>query len=151
MHTRAQPRACTRRMRGIVARGTSRGRNSYSSTPDGVELRLFEPTMRKWQSAGSPALSADRDAGRSPETRRLSPILRPIGLIEQGLARQDRDLSLTRYRDRWEAAVFWTGKEHSVVQGTGWQAVPWAAVQQAGFRALPKAGYGTAEHDASAA
>ena len=31
-----------------------------------------------------------------------------IGLIEHGLARQDRDLSLTR-RDRWGASVFVTG------------------------------------------
>jgi hypothetical protein len=33
-----------------------------------------------------------------------------IGLIEHGLARQDRDLSLTRYRDRWGASVFVTGR-----------------------------------------
>jgi large repetitive protein len=46
----------------IVARGSDRGRNSYSSTPDGDELRLFEPTTRKWQSAGSPALSAWEDS-----------------------------------------------------------------------------------------
>ena len=59
-----------------------------------------------------------------------------IGLVEHGLARQDRDLSLTRYRDRWEAAVFVTGREHAVVQGTGWQATPWEAAQQAAFRAL---------------
>jgi hypothetical protein len=43
-----------------------------------------------------------------------------IGLIEHGLARQARDLSLTRYGDRWGATVFVTGKEHAVVQGTGW-------------------------------
>jgi len=40
-----------------------------------------------------------------------------IGLIAQGLARQDRDLSLTRYGDRWGASVFVTGKEHAIVQG----------------------------------
>ena len=32
-----------------------------------------------------------------------------IGLIEHGLARQDRDLSLTR-RDRWGASVFVAGR-----------------------------------------
>ena len=37
-----------------------------------------------------------------------------IGLIEQGMARQARDLSLTRYRDRWGATVFVTDIEHSV-------------------------------------
>lgn len=58
-----------------------------------------------------------------------------IGLIEQGMARQDRDLSLTRYRDRWGATVFVTGKEHAVMQGTGWQMTPWEAVQQAASQA----------------
>lgn len=59
-----------------------------------------------------------------------------IGLIEHRLARQDLDLSLTRYRDRWGASVFVTGKEHSIVQGSGWQTTPWEAVQQAAFQAL---------------
>jgi hypothetical protein len=58
-----------------------------------------------------------------------------------GLARQDRDLSLTRYRDRWGASVFVTGVEHLNVQGTGWQATPWEAVQQAAFQALYKGRY----------
>jgi hypothetical protein len=40
-----------------------------------------------------------------------------IGLIEHGLARQARDLSLTRYRDRWGASVFVTGMEHSIACG----------------------------------
>ena len=31
-----------------------------------------------------------------------------IGLIEHGLARQDRDLELIRYGDRWGAGVYWT-------------------------------------------
>ena len=43
-----------------------------------------------------------------------------IGLIAHGPARQDRDLSLTRYRDRWGASVFVTGVERSILQGTGW-------------------------------
>ena len=59
-----------------------------------------------------------------------------IGLIEHGMARQARDLSLTRYRDRWGATVFVMGREHSIVQGSGWQAAPWEAVQQAAFQAL---------------
>ena len=29
-----------------------------------------------------------------------------IGLVERGLARQDRDLELIRYGDRWGAAVY---------------------------------------------
>jgi hypothetical protein len=33
-----------------------------------------------------------------------------IGLIGHGLARQDRDRSLTRYRDRCGVSVFVTGK-----------------------------------------
>jgi hypothetical protein len=64
-----------------------------------------------------------------------------IGLIAQGLARQDRDLSLTRYRDRWGASVFVTGMEHSIVQGSGWQTTPWEAVQQAAFQALHRGRY----------
>ena len=64
-----------------------------------------------------------------------------IGLIAHGLARQDRDLSLTRYRDRWGATVFVTGMEHSIVQGSGWQATPWEAVQQAAFQALHRGRY----------
>ena len=64
-----------------------------------------------------------------------------IGLIAHGLARQDRDLSLTRYRDRWGATVFVTGMEHSIVQGSGWQATAWEAVQQAAFQALHRGRY----------
>jgi hypothetical protein len=64
-----------------------------------------------------------------------------IGLIEYGMARQARDLSLTRYGDRWGATVFVTGKEHSIVQGTGWQMTRWGAVQQAAFRALHQSQY----------
>ena len=52
------------------------------------------------------------------------------------MVRQARDLSLTRYGDRWGASVFVTGKEHSIVQGTGW-----GAAQQAAFRALHKGRY----------
>jgi hypothetical protein len=78
-------------------------------------------------------------AAMPPELRALHAWLdtwHGIGLIARGLARQDRDLSLTRYRDRWGATVFVTGREHSIVQGTGWQPTPWEAVQQAAFQAL---------------
>ena len=64
-----------------------------------------------------------------------------IGLVEHGLARQARDLSLTRYRDRWGASVFVMGKEHSIVQGSGWQMTPWGAAQQAAFQALHRGRY----------
>ena len=47
-----------------------------------------------------------------------------IGVIEHGLTRQDRDRSLTRYRDRREPAVFVTAKENASVQGTRWQPTP---------------------------
>ena len=53
---------------------------------------------------------------------------RGIGLIAHGPARQDRDLSLTRYRDRWGASVFVAGMKHSIVQGSGWQMKPGGAV-----------------------
>ena len=62
-------------------------------------------------------------------------------LIAHGLARQDRDLSLTRYRDRWGASVFVTGREHSVVQGSGRQTTPWEAAQQAAFQTLHRGRY----------
>ena len=54
-----------------------------------------------------------------------------IGLIEHGMARQARDLSLTRYGDRWGAAVFVTGKEHAdnLIDQS---ATPWAEL--ASFR-----------------
>jgi hypothetical protein len=64
-----------------------------------------------------------------------------IGLIEQGLERQARDLTLTRYQDRWGAAVFVKGREHSITQGFGWQMTPWGAVQQAAFQALHRGRY----------
>ena len=43
-------------------------------------------------------------AAMPPELRTLHAWLdtwHGIGLVAHGLARQDRDLSLTRYRDRW--------------------------------------------------
>jgi hypothetical protein len=40
-----------------------------------------------------------------------------IGLIDDGLERQERNLSLTFYEDRWGAAVFVTGGEHATTQG----------------------------------
>jgi hypothetical protein len=64
-----------------------------------------------------------------------------IGRIEHGMARHDRDLSLTRYRDRWEASVFVTAGSSSIVQGSGWQTTPWGAVQEAAFRALHRGRY----------
>jgi hypothetical protein len=64
-----------------------------------------------------------------------------IGLIEHGLARQERDLELIRYGDRWGAAVYWTGHVHATVQATGWQMTPWEAAQQAAFRALHRGRY----------
>src|SRR4029077_4084682 len=64
-----------------------------------------------------------------------------IGLIAHGLACQDRALSLTRDRDRWGASVFVSGREHSIVQGSGWQMTPWGAVQQAAFQALHRGRY----------
>lgn len=57
---------------------------------------------------------------------------------EHGLARQDRDLELIRYGNWWGAAIYWTGHLHPTAQATGWQMTPWAAVQQAAFRALHK-------------
>jgi hypothetical protein len=42
-----------------------------------------------------------------------------IGLIEHGLARQERDLELIRYGDRRAAAIYWTGLVHPTAQATG--------------------------------
>ena len=70
-----------------------------------------------------------------------------IGLVEHGLARQDRDLSMTRYGLFWSADVYWTGHVHAQVQATGWQPIPWAAVQQAAFRAPHKAAPGAWTRD----
>ena len=64
-----------------------------------------------------------------------------VGLIEHGLARQERDLELILYGDRWGAAVYWTGHVHATVQATGWQMTPWGAVQQAAFQALHRGRY----------
>jgi hypothetical protein len=58
------------------------------------------------------------------------------GVIAKGLARRDRNLSLTRYRDRWGAPAFVASMEHSAAQGAGWQTTPWEAVQQAALQAL---------------
>ena len=67
-----------------------------------------------------------------------------IGLIEHGMARQDFDLSLTRYAGHWGATFYATGREHSLSQGFNWQARPWSAVEQAAWAALHKAAYGSA-------
>jgi hypothetical protein len=58
-----------------------------------------------------------------------------IGLITQGLARQDRDLSLTRYRDRWGAicqpvpdavGAVRQAAFQALHRGRNWRADPWA-------------------------
>jgi hypothetical protein len=68
-----------------------------------------------------------------------------IGLTEHGLAREARDLSLTRYRAHWGGSVFVTGKERSNRAGIGWEATPWGAVQQASFQALHRGRYWSAD------
>jgi hypothetical protein len=65
-----------------------------------------------------------------------------IGLIERGMARENFDLSLTRYADEgWRATFYVKGREHSATftTGDGWQRTPWAAVQRAAWEALNKA------------
>jgi hypothetical protein len=58
-----------------------------------------------------------------------------IGHVVHGLARHDRDLSLTRYRDRWGATIFVTGREHASCRlRVADDAV--GAVRQAAFQAL---------------
>src|SRR5438876_890620 len=65
-----------------------------------------------------------------------------IGLIERGMARQDYDLSLTRYASEgWRATFYTSGKEHSPTASTGsaWEPTPWRAVQGAAWDALRRA------------
>jgi hypothetical protein len=65
-----------------------------------------------------------------------------IGLIERGMAREDFDLSLTRYADEgWRATFYTKGREHSATSAIGdaWARTPWTAVQRAAWKALNKA------------
>jgi len=57
-----------------------------------------------------------------------------IGFIEQGMARQGYDLSLTRYASgSWRATFYVTGREHSATRaiGSAWEPTPWRTVQLA--------------------
>src|SRR2546427_5009752 len=62
-----------------------------------------------------------------------------IGHVTVGMARQGYDLQLTRYDERgWRATFYATGMEHSPTSatGTGWERMPWHAVQAAARDAL---------------
>ena len=63
-------------------------------------------------------LGLDLPAAAMPALHAYLDSWRGIGLVERGLERQGRDLSLTRYGDRWGATIFVTGKEHAIVQGS---------------------------------
>ena len=61
-----------------------------------------------------------------------------IGHVAVGMARQGYDLQLTRYDERgWRATFYTTGMEHSPTSamGTGWERMPWHAVQRAAWHA----------------
>ena len=62
-----------------------------------------------------------------------------IGLIERGMAREDYDLSLTRYANEgWRASFYVMGREHSATAAIGdaWDRTPWRAVYRAAWEAL---------------
>ena len=59
-----------------------------------------------------------------------------LGLVVAGMARQDFDLDLRGFPNGWRATFYPSGLAHSIVAGTGWDAAPWRAVQQAAWRAL---------------
>jgi hypothetical protein len=62
---------------------------------------------------------------------------RGVGAVAVGMARQDFDLQLTKYAERgWRANFYPSGLAHSVVNGTGWAATPWGAVQKAAWEAI---------------
>ena len=55
------------------------------------------------------------------------------------MARQGYDLQLTGYDGKgWRATFYTTGMEHSPTSatGTGWERVPWHAVQRAAWNTL---------------
>jgi hypothetical protein len=67
---------------------------------------------------------------------------RGIGDVEAGMRRYDYDLQLTRYGDEaWRATFFTSGFEHSLTSrtGSGYEKMPWRAVQMAARDALRKA------------
>ena len=82
--------------------------------------------------------------GRAPELRLVRSWLstwRGIGLITEGMARQDYDLQLTRYDARgWRATFYVAGMEHSATNATAsaWQQTPWQAVHWAAWEALAR-------------
>src|SRR5215467_726753 len=84
-----------------------------------VHLRTRSSTLMSHLGLGF--LGLDLPPATTPALHAYLDSWRGIGLIDRGLARQGRDLSLTRYGDRWGAAIFVTGKVHAIVQGTGWQ------------------------------
>jgi hypothetical protein len=60
-----------------------------------------------------------------------------IGLIVVGMAHQGFDLQLTAYGGRdWRANFFPVGVAHSILSGTGWEPMPWRAVQRAAWAAI---------------
>ena len=62
-----------------------------------------------------------------------------IGRVAVGMARQGYDLQLTRYDEKgWRATFYTTGMEHSPTSatGTGWERVPWRAVQIAAWHTM---------------
>ena len=65
-----------------------------------------------------------------------------IGHAVVGMHRQGFDLQLTQYDKRgWRATFYTTGMEHSPTSatGSGWERMPWHAVQSAAWEALKKA------------
>jgi hypothetical protein len=63
-----------------------------------------------------------------------------VGAVAAGMARQDFGLQLTKYAERgWRANFYPSGLAHSVVTGTGWATMPWAAVQRAAWDGIKEA------------
>jgi hypothetical protein len=73
-----------------------------------------------------------------------APVSQPkaLGRVAAVMAQEGYDLPLTRYDERgWRATFYTTGMEHSPTSatGTGWERMPWRAVQSAAWEALRQA------------
>jgi hypothetical protein len=71
--------------------------------------------------------------------RRYLDSWRGLGDIVGGVNAQGYDLELRQFPTGWRENLYPTGTAHSIVVATAWEATPWRAVQQAGWKALTRA------------
>jgi hypothetical protein len=61
-----------------------------------------------------------------------------LGAVVVGMARQAYDLELRQFPHGRSAAFYPSGIARSIVHGSGWDVVPWGAVQKAALETLTR-------------